>query len=722
MQELNVSSHFSVSKGAIKLEGERSATRDAKTAIERALKKVRDFFPKEVHARSLFYRDYWKKEPSYYFDNGSPSEASSCGKISAITAEEDSEVLTTWHEYILPHLHEHLDCRVGTKYSAALVKQQNDLGDFEPVIRIESASGQGENVQHEIRSIIRDICHHHRRQPILVLFSKGDLVLLAGASNTETMLPGGQPNELRRFPHHRRYWGRPGMGASIGLQSCDRVSATLGGYILIDGVRHMLTVAHFIKSAQEFGSSGQNGNPLWITSPSGLDVNELGPELEQKIRDVEAKLKMSCPFQPIPLRQLQETGFPVDEEIEAELNFYENFRRDLERKPNDFVMGQFLRRSDIYTRSARALPGEFRLPEGSQVNRVGHRLDWSISTVSRNRAGRNFHRHSNHEELQVADFRAEAANPEGMGSLCEYTAQVQPKDQVHYVGQTSGRQGGVVNAALVLVRDGSDRSYELAIDLPLNEQKSGGYFGGDSGAWIIRDSDKALLGMLWGWSNSQLLFTPIADIFDDIKRTVNAREVGLPRRPAGLANAVAICRVVKNDQAPQEDAIAAGNEKHISPSSPPPAAAETLLISPKSIDHPPTIESPVETNHIDALRSRSTTSVPSVSSSIPSTPELLPQNSSEKLASELEDSEDSDDSDVANSTVDSEHRIETRLDLDLTDEELPVPFKRSGIERKLSLGFILQGESPVHGVLGRRKSVTWPIAQRHLGRLPLVLT
>jgi len=56
------------------------------------------------------------------------------------------------------------------------------------------------------------------------------------------------------------------------------------------------------------------------------------------------------------------------------------------------------------------------------------------------------------------------------------------------------------------------------------------YFG-DSGSWVLRQSDNALVGLLWGLVDGHLLFTPIKDVFSDIKSVLNARGIRLPGAP-----------------------------------------------------------------------------------------------------------------------------------------------------------------------------------------------
>jgi len=52
-------------------------------------------------------------------------------------------------------------------------------------------------------------------------------------------------------------------------------------------------------------------------------------------------------------------------------------------------------------------------------------------------------------------------------------------------------------------------------------------FQGDSGSWII-STDNKLLGLLWGWDNGSLLFTPIQDVFADITQKIRCHQIKLP--------------------------------------------------------------------------------------------------------------------------------------------------------------------------------------------------
>src|SRR5205814_7651975 len=71
-------------------------------------------------------------------------------------------------------------------------------------------------------------------------------------------------------------------------------------------------------------------------------------------------------------------------------------------------------------------------------------------------------------------------------------------------------------------------SQEWAIAVPDSDKGSSELFEGDSGAWIIRNDNK-LVGLLWGWDNYLLLFTPVRDVFADIERVFSgAKNICLP--------------------------------------------------------------------------------------------------------------------------------------------------------------------------------------------------
>jgi len=257
---------------------------------------------------------------------------------------------------------------------------------------------------------------------------------------------------------------------------------------------------------------------------------------------------------------------------------------------------------------------------------MSHRMDWSISTVHYDRAGENRHRHDFCSESGIADPRSENLHPLGAGILCQKTCDVEPDVLIHYVGQGSGRQSGQISAAPVLVNWNGVSTSEWAMVVPADQQRGGETYYGDSGAWVLRDSDNALVGLLWGWINGSLIFTPIKDVFADIRETLNATEVCLPKplRPphprvvAGSAMATQICRIkeprkpiglpllplrpVSNIRLPRMEQVSVGSLD----------SNETLAKKPGP-----------ETLEMDTDKDRTPSPVPSLSSSLSSSPKTV---------------------------------------------------------------------------------------------------
>jgi hypothetical protein len=100
--------------------------------------------------------------------------------------------------------------------------------------------------------------------------------------------------------------------------------------------------------------------------------------------------------------------------------------------------------------------------------------------------------------------------------------------QIHlsiFVGSGSGRRSGIINDIPAIIRTNGVTSQEWSLTL-LGERFD--YNDGDAGAWVIRTEDNKLVGML-GMIHNRLLFTPIEEIFADIKQRLHAREVCLPQ-------------------------------------------------------------------------------------------------------------------------------------------------------------------------------------------------
>jgi len=480
------------------------------------------------------------------------------------------------------------------------------------------------------------------------------------------------------------------MGSSIGLGSCKTVSASLGGYISINKRIYMLTVDHFIEHSIDINAASEMSQNE-IASPSLLDVSELTETLEQTIRDLEARFENKLK-EYVPSGTTTVENFPCSESLkvlEDDIVRYGEFLQDLSRKTREFLLGQIHRRCVPRLRKATDL-----YVLGRKSIQMSHRMDWSIFTARYDRVGENRHRHKFCTGGAV-DLPSENMNPLGAGILCQETCEVEPNALVHYVGQGSGRQSGQISPAPVLVTCKGVSSWEWAMLLPGDKQQTGEIYYGDSGAWIIRDSDNALVGLLWGWINDNLIFTPIKDVFADIRETLNATEVCLPKPSTPTyphvvgagADATQICRVkeqgcrnplslpllpLSNIQLPRAEPISISSLVN---------SNEELTKDPGS-----------GTLAMDNDKDRTPSPVPSLSSSLSSSPKIVSRfPSALELKSQagcnLEEPtiairEDSDSE--GNSKADEEPQLFPTLQL-----KPKRPRGKSVHENRLALGFIL---------------------------------
>ncbi|KAF2014918.1 hypothetical protein BU24DRAFT_224005 [Aaosphaeria arxii CBS 175.79] len=427
----------------------------------------------------------------------------------ALDPVEDAVALVTWHQFLLPEFP--LIAKqspIRGRYSVSLVAQVKD-NTKHLIIRFRSSENQSNACRDFIRKRVEEICKEHGRVHFPVQFSQGTLVRLLGTAPSHN--DSDDPSTDQKFAHHRRFWQTPGMGASIGLSQCPKISATLGGYILVDGRLFMLSVDHFISKC------GCPNKTTSVRSPAHSDAQELKKQVEERLQDINSRLSRNGETE-INLSNYSQV---IDRHTQMEIDLYERFRRELMQDESRFNFGHVHRRSGDGSPPTRpaaipVTPGEVR------------RTDWSLTEVTeRARVGQNAHRHSRMSVPTLEDLRSEVMKPEGTGALVTTTANVRGGEAVHYVGTTSGLRPGRVNPAITLYgTEGGEISHEWTIAVEGNAKLNSEAFSGDSGAWIMND-DNELLGHLWGWDGGLLWFTPIADVFQDIREHLNAASVTL---------------------------------------------------------------------------------------------------------------------------------------------------------------------------------------------------
>lgn len=430
-------------------------------------------------------------------------------EIFALDPEENADLLSLWHEQLLPQFPTMVrDAMIEGSYSVTLVRQK--VSDcLCPVIRFRSSGNQSDASRKLIRDRVQEVCVRYATPILQVQFTEGTLVRLVGGSTSVSVLD--DPPIDQRFPHQRRPWGTPGMGASIGLSRCPHVSATLGGYISADDRIYMLTVDHFISECQcEITSH--------VRSPSISDIYSVRFHLGKKLQELDRRVVQSAPDE-VPLDQVEELLFPTD--IDEEVEQYRRVERELDDNETGFALGMV---------RVRCGDGQLPLRPSADPRLIGvhHRMDWSLSEITaRHRKGKNIHRYGRTAEPRLEDLQNEVIRAAGAGTPCTTIEGVMGGESVYYVGTTSGLREGFINPARVQFSDEFGISEEWAMVVPNCERLRDCDFQGDSGAWLI-SNDNTLLGLLWGWDNGNLLFTPIHDVFADIKQKMNSQQIRLP--------------------------------------------------------------------------------------------------------------------------------------------------------------------------------------------------
>lgn len=487
--------------------------------------------------------------------------------IFALSVQQDSITITTWIESLLPKLPTILDPAIGQDYTASLIRQGASEVMARPHIRIQSPRKLPFATRKNIKLSINDLCKSNMRACIPVSFSTGYLRLLANATCLQSVmqeksLPSDNEEEEEEDDDpgfdSKRYCQNPGMGSSIGMRCTRIVSATLGGYILVDGRKLLLTVDHFIERSQKENYTVSPGSRdlFTLTSPSLSDVDEMCERLDLTMRDLLARSDLLSKKPGDNEISLNEPLSPKMLEIMHELDMIEKYQTECNRSEGEFILGELAGRC----KPNGILSSDAESPSSSELA-PSCRMDWAMFSINNPRMGENRHSFQPGSGIELAETTSEVIpNWTGDRDFCNDTCDLEPNASVHYVGQRSGPRKGQINAVPMLLKREGRTTHEWALICP-ERISSSEDCEGDSGAWVLRDFDKKLVGLLWGWNDGQLLFSPINQVFADIKNTFPARNVCLPqdqinRGPPVMAlsgNAVSepvlICGVKKQETA-----------------------------------------------------------------------------------------------------------------------------------------------------------------------------
>jgi hypothetical protein len=426
-----------------------------------------------------------------------------------VHASEDKEAIGTWQNHIAPALTDILeDPSIGDTCSATLVRQKGTLGNFEPVIRIQSVF-QFQIIRDTIRKRIGDICSKNHRPNIPVVFSKGRMVPLVKGPSSQKF-PEDDPDD-RDIPHELRYYAQPGMGVSIGMTQCGHTSATSGGYILVNNQTVMLTVQHLTQSVQECEHRCGAGNlDNSLSSPARSDIEDLKETLEGHLVKLTLMMQQSGSVQ---------DRISVDDvskqfsEILVQVKHIKNIQAHLAKPKDDYKFGKLIDQS-----AENDLVPPLRIRGGCD-NIMRHKMDWAIYEINKEREGKNRFRHPVGMGVKVSmkDIENEITNKYGTGEVCESWREFEVGETVYYVGSCSGYREGIINGTYGDFKHLGGHSQEWFImpSIPVESEEE---VQGDSGAWIISKRDHKLVGLLWAYDDGNIIFTPISDIFDQIAK------------------------------------------------------------------------------------------------------------------------------------------------------------------------------------------------------------
>ena len=400
----------------------------------------------------------------------------------------DAALLDHWHKIVLPTLASSPDKYEGLKSMHLFRRGIREEHSFPTIL----ATVEGKDVEDGLREKILALFQEPIRSSLQISFEHSSL------RRTVENLP---PICNARNTSFQKY---PRGGASIGIKDRVDSTATLGGFLMVDGRAHILTVDHLLPD------DTSNEGPICITHPSAQEGYK-SPQW-MRVDKCFPKLALCCS----PCCEL-----------------YEDHRRD-----GAFYKPLSLYRSGKLCRNTR----EFKLSKYEFWNVYPCQALGIVSFRSQARSRLSLENSERHMvemdwALVTIDAWLDPLEPH-IQKISEglHFSSIIPGASVQSTGRTSGHQTGQINTALSIARHGTRFTQEWSVlkdpECDLKDWIEGGIgVDGDSGAWIIDTHTGALYGMAWardGISEPICLFSPIHEIVADIKERTGAKTVCLP--------------------------------------------------------------------------------------------------------------------------------------------------------------------------------------------------
>lgn len=402
----------------------------------------------------------------------------------------DAELLNHWHGSMLPSITSRPAEFEGI-CAAHLFRQGLTEQDSVPTILVSVSNNASEST---LREKISSLVDEPLRQTLRISFEASTL--------RRTALDQQLPPICK--PRNTSFKRHPDSGVSIGIKGKTDCTATLGGFLEVDGRLLLLTVDHLIPD------DAADKNLIFLTHPSEQESVQTAPW--RAVQHSLAALQHCCG----PCRALWKehthhglanahTSIDLSQSSCPQRAHLHRAKAELARLYPTRILGAMVARSKMRSRLARD-------------KRHHVEMDWALF-------GTDCWPHP--LNLRVEEHASRLRFSE-----------VVPGARVKASGRTSGEQVGVINTALSLTRHGRRFTQEWAVcrDAGAGAEREAWIEGGigvdgDSGAWIVDREDGRLYGMAWGRDRVKTepitLFMPIGEVVADIKEVMSADEVKL---------------------------------------------------------------------------------------------------------------------------------------------------------------------------------------------------
>lgn len=458
-------------------------------------------------------------------------------RVFPIIPKESPDLVKVWYKSILPALPPILSPTLGENYAASLVRRGHSDFRAQPCIQIESPCIPGLTTQRIIKDLLNEVWKKDGFEPISMHFTKGSVKKLNGGEE-ENDDDGAESDKLwqRLELNYNRPYSKPGMGASVGLLCSRKLSATLGGYVLIGGEKYMLTSEHFVSKSR--GLANRDGNEpdcVTLISPSREDLEKIENNLKQTKRDLDSEINL------LVRRNYHDRDYPEHDFSDSnDDKLREATRRNDEvislldqvtKRPLEYAVGtvkkfSLERRTEIISRS---LANDVGLRNDQLM--VKHQMDWALFRTNSQTAqtGENRHKYRSNQDAIDDHYVDESNHADPAGDVCHETCGAEAGYTVYYVGQRSKRRSGLVHMPTLHCKDSAETLAWGISDLDGYEIPASDV-AGDSGAWVIREDGNKLMGQVHSHGQGRVLFTPIDVIFADLKAKCES-DVSLPPCP-----------------------------------------------------------------------------------------------------------------------------------------------------------------------------------------------